>query len=150
MVLVVKNADDIRELLRTEGMLHPFRKPRALIRIPELAPVEARAWEQRLENLRQQCGCTAGALAMGCFVIAFVVYSAWHSSTTPSPLTPAVLASQGAMLVIGLVLSALLGKFAGLLSASWRFRRACLELLERPKRNSRLALRPGHHCCGNR
>jgi len=51
--------------------MYSFRKPRLLKHTPRMAEPEARTWQRRLGNLRQQCGCSAGALALGGFALAF-------------------------------------------------------------------------------
>jgi hypothetical protein len=128
---VVRRKADLRLLLQSEGILHPFRRPPFLLRIPELPEPEAGAWEQRLEGLRQECGCTSGALALGAFVVLFLVYALHSSLSALDHLQPRVLLLGGAFFVAGLILSALIGKFLGLSMAGIRFRRTCSELHQR-------------------
>jgi len=148
MTVVVRTADDLWKLLRPESVLHPFRKPRPLLQIPELPRREACLWEQRLDSLRQQCGCTSGAIAMGLFTILFVTYSALHISPA-SNWELASVAGQAAILVAGLIFSALIGKFVGLLAASLRFRRTCLALHQRLHTKTMIVPQPARSCCSN-
>jgi len=131
MLFVVRTEADLRLPLRVEGILHPFRKPPLLIRIPALSEPEARAWERRLENLRQQCGYTAGALATGAFVVLFVVCSL-HKQLDGTRQSPAGnIGTPRRFFVAGLILSALIGKFLGLSMARIRFRRTCVDMHKR-------------------
>lgn len=127
-IVVVRSKSDLRLLPRRESILHPFRKPPLAIRVPELPLPEAQAWEQRLENLREQCGCTAGAIALLAFVVGFVVYVLHRNLTMPENLSPGSLWLGAVVFVAGVVLSALGGKFAGLWVADVRFRRIYREL----------------------
>ncbi len=147
MAIVVTSKDDLWLLLKREGILHPFRKPQPLIRIPALSKREAEAWERRLENLRQQCGCQSGAFALAAFAVLFVGYSLANDVATASLLQLSDFARQGAILVAGLVVSALLGKFIGLWLASFRFRRTCLELHQRLHTKAMIMPTPIHSCC---
>lgn len=131
MSFVVREKDDLQQLLRPEGLMHPFRKPRLLIRTPCMAEPEARAWEWRLENLRQQCGCSAGALALGGFALAFLTVSLHNSSPAIGKLALRESLLDGVIFIGGLILSALIGKFIGLSVAMVRYRRTCLELQDR-------------------
>lgn len=121
---------DLGLLLRPESVWHPFRKPRFRIRIPELPESESLAWEGRLENLRQQCGCTAGAIGLGAFVLLSVAYSL-HDNSPVDTLGLEAFVLRGAFLAAGLISSALIGKLLGLSVAQVRFRRACFELHKR-------------------
>ena len=148
MIFVVRSKDDLWKMLQPESALHPFRKPRPVLQIPELPPQEAWLWEQRLDNLRQQCGCTSGALAMGLFVILFVTYSALNLSPAGNGELSS-LAQEAAILIGGLICSALAGKFAGLLAASLRFRRTCLALHQRLHTKAMILPEPARSCCSN-
>jgi hypothetical protein len=131
MSFIVRAEGDLLKLLQPEGRLHPSRKPTVLVRVPGLRDSEATAWEVRLENLRQQCGCAAGAIALGAFAIGGVVYALLQNSLAlvNPPLTAILL--QSGLFLVGLILSALLGKLLGLSLARIRYQRACLELQER-------------------
>jgi len=150
MAFVIKTGDDIRELMRPEGPFHPFRKPRAFIRMPGLSPAEALAWEQRLENLRQRCGCTSGAVAMGLFAVLFTLHAVFDSPLATSSPSLSDLWLRGGVFAVGLILSALAGKFLGLLSASLQFRRACHDLLYRPSAIWAVMPNRSRPCCSGR
>jgi hypothetical protein len=150
MTFVVKTKDDLWNLLQPESPWHPFRRPRPLIRIPELPPQEARAWEQRLDTIRQQCGCTSGALAMAAFALLFAVYSLRDLSSAAGSFGIASFAWQGTLLVAGLIASALMGKFLGLLSASIQFRRTCFDLHQRLHMKTMIVPQSVRSCCQNR
>lgn len=128
---VVHTEADLRKLLWPEQLFHPFRKPQVLIRVPELTQSEASDWERRLENFRKQCGCTAGAVAIGAFALASVAY-ALHSGSpaTSNPLSSGLLLKAG-VFVTGLILSAVFGKLLGLSAAMVRYRQTCFELMNR-------------------
>jgi hypothetical protein len=111
--------------------MHPFRKPQVLIRMPQMADPEARSWESRLESLRQQCGCSAGALALCGFVFFFLVGSAHNNLLATGHLELREFWVVGVVFLSGLILSALGGKFLGLSLARIRYRRTCFDLLER-------------------
>ena len=131
MSFVARTKDDLHSLLRPEGIMHPFRKPQVLICMPQMAASEAKAWESRLESLRQQCGCSAGALAFCGFVFSFLIVSAHNNllATGHPPLREFF--AVGVVFLSGLILSALAGKFLGLTVARVRYRRTCFDLQER-------------------
>ena len=115
-------------LLRPQAILRPFLKPGVLVRIPELSPAECQAWEQRLTPLVQECGCNAGALAVGIF-LALSVLALFFTNIPDDfrfPLQTYLIGS--ACFVAGLILSAFLGKLTGQGLAALRLRRACREL----------------------
>src|ERR1700744_3179846 len=66
---VVRSPADLRMLLRPQAILRPFHKPSVLVRIPGLSPAESQSWEQRLTPLAQECGCNAGTIAVGLFLV---------------------------------------------------------------------------------
>ena len=147
MPILVTSKDDLWLLLKREGILHPFRKPQPLIRIPELSKREAEAWEHRLENLRQQCGRQSGAFALAAFAILFVAYSLANDVATAGQLQLSDFARQGAILVAGLAVSALLGSLIALCFASFRFRRTCFELHQRLHTRAMIMPTSIHSCC---
>jgi hypothetical protein len=90
-------------------------------------------WQNRLESLRQECGCRASAIALGCFALAGVVYVT-VTALRPNIVTEPdyqVLGLNGAVFFAGLVFSALFGKFMGLTRANILFRRTCRALVAR-------------------
>lgn len=127
MVVIVRGQDDLVRLLQRESVLHPFRKPRVQIRVIGLSGPDAAAWEARLEHMRQQCGCTAGAIAMALFAVGFVAYALGADAATPASLWPQVMV-QCVLLTGGLIGSALLGKMFGLYLERLRYESACLAL----------------------
>lgn len=130
MSFVVRTKDDLQQLMEPEGSMHSFRKPRLLIHVPQMADSEARAWEWRLEGMRQDCGCSAGAMGLCVFAVIFVAY-ALHNSSPSATLPPGAFLLDGVIFVAGLILSAVAGKLIGLWMAAGRFRRTCLQLQER-------------------
>jgi hypothetical protein len=150
MVFVIKTKDEIQQLLRAEGLLHPLRRPRVLIRMPGISHEEAQAWEQRLEELRQQCGCTSGAISLGLFVVLFTLHAVLDSPLATAGPCLSDLCLQAGIFAFGLILSALAGKFMGLLSSSLQFRRACHELMHRPSAIRVLMPNFPSSCCGGR
>ena len=131
MSFVVRKRDDLQHLPSPEGIMHPFRKPQLLIRIPQIAEPEARVWEWRLENLRQQCGCAEGAIALGVFALSFVAVAIYNTSPATGNLQRGEFLLDGVLFLGGLIVSALVGKFIGLSVAMVRYRFACFELQER-------------------
>lgn len=85
---------------------------------------------------------------MGLFTIFFVTYSALKISPA-SDWQLASIVRQAAILVAGLILSALIGKFLGLLSASLRFRRTCIALHQRLHSKAMIVPQPARSCCSN-
>lgn len=128
MPYVVRSPADLRMLLRPQAILRPFNKPSVQVRIPELSPAESQAWQQRLDPLTQECGCNAGTLAVGIFLVMAVM--AVLFSNTPDdvrfPLRTYLIGST--CFLAGLILSALIGKLMGQTLAALRLRRACREL----------------------
>jgi hypothetical protein len=131
MPLVVYQQNDLRNILRPEGILHPFRKPRLLIRIPHMPESEAMAWESRLEELRQACGCSGGALSLGAFVFGFVAVSLVNGSAVTGNLQLREHLLLGGIFLSGVIVSSLLGKLIGLCLTQVRYRRVCLRLQDR-------------------
>jgi ABC-type branched-subunit amino acid transport system permease subunit len=102
--------------------------------------------------LREQCGCTAGAVALGAFVVAFLAYALLVNPTAFSSPRPSVVLLQSALLVLGLVVSALLGKLTGLWFARRRYHNVCFELQARLRSLAQQQPEPGIavQCCGTR
>lgn len=133
MPLIIRTEADLLALTRPHSLLHPFRRPAAQIDFPQLAGEENVAWGQRLEYLRQQCGCRASVMGLGAFTAASFVYvlvAALRTNPGGEPDYHAML-FDGALVFGGLILSALIGKFVGLSVAALRFRRACRAILAR-------------------
>jgi len=131
MPFVVRTEADLQKLLQPEQLLHPFRKPQALIRVPGLLQSEAADWEKRLESFRQQCGCTAGAVAIGAFAVASVAYALRTGSIATDNLPSNSILLRAGVFVAGLVLSAVFGKLLGLSVAFLGYRRTCFQLMKR-------------------
>ena len=131
MSYVVRTTTDIEPLLTPESIVHPFRKPRLSLQIPQMALSEVTAWESCFEALRQQCGCSAGAIALGVFVLCFAAFSVRNSSPASGQMSVRALVLYAALFVVGTTMSALLGKFVGLTVTLIRYRRACFELQKR-------------------
>jgi hypothetical protein len=128
--LLIHTERDLMGLMRSESLLHPFRKQPALLAIPQLQAGENAAWSQRLEYFRQQCGCVAAMIGLsifmlGCFIHVLVV--ALQTNPANEPDYRAVL-FNGASFFVGLMFSALLGKLVGLTFANLRFRQTCRAL----------------------
>lgn len=117
--------------MRPESLVHPFRKPPFRIGIPQLSVRENAAWENRLQELSSQCGCTAGTVGLTLFVLASLAYLLWIASraTADVPLHAGSSTALGGLFLAGLIGSALLGKLIGLTFAMLRFRQTCRRLL---------------------
>ena len=125
---VVRGPADLRMLLRPQAILRPFLKPGVLVRIPGFSPSQCEAWQQRLTPLAQECGCNTGTLAVGIF-LAITVLAVFFTDIPGDvrfPLRNYLIGS--ACFVVGLILSAFLGKLSGQMLAALRLRRACQEL----------------------
>jgi hypothetical protein len=131
MSFVVRTKDDLQTLLRSDNFLKSIRKPQLLIRIPNMAVSESKSWEWRLESLRQECGCSSGALGVFGFAFFVVSYLLYTNSPAVRDLRTGVLALYGGVFVAGLALSAVIGKFIGLRISAIRFRQTCFKLHER-------------------
>jgi hypothetical protein len=129
--LLIRSEADVLELTGACSLRHPFRRPPALLDIPQLLAEENAAWGQRLEYFRQQCGCMAAMAGLGAFTLsslAYVVAVALQSNPGAEPDYQAVWFNS-TLLVVGVVLSAVLGKLIGLTFAALRFRATCRALL---------------------
>jgi hypothetical protein len=131
MSFVVRTRDDLRYLLKPEGLMHPFRKPRAVIHVSGMSAPEAGDWESRLERFRQECGCSAGTFALCGFIVLFIAYAVLSEPDSTGDVQRGALLLKGAIFFTGLILSALIGKFISLCVATLRFRRTCYQLEER-------------------
>ena len=129
--LVVRSEADLGRVLQRKELLHPFRKPRVFLRNSGLSELETRAWEQQLENLRQECGCTEGALALVAFMVLYGLYVLKAGLLGPDVHRPGAAGLAVGFLVGGLILSPLVGKLVGLALAEARYRRTCGKLGER-------------------
>jgi hypothetical protein len=133
--VLIRTEADLLALMRPQSLLHPFRRPTALLDIPQLAADENAAWGHRLEYFRQQCGCTAAVIGLGVFTLAsfaYVLAAALQTDPGIEPDCQAIL-FNGALLVAGLILSALAGKLVGLTFSALRFRQSCRALQTRLK-----------------
>ena len=131
--MLIRTETDLLALMRPQSLLHPFRKPPALFDIPQLAADENAAWGHRLEYFRQQCGCAATVIGLGVFTLASLAYvlpAALQTNPGIEPEYQAIL-FNGALLVAGVVLSALTGKLIGLTLSALRFRQTCRALQAR-------------------
>ncbi len=131
--MVIRTEADLLALMRPESLRHPFRKPPVLLAFPEMPTDEAAAWAYRLEDLRMECGCRAAVMGLGVFTLvslAYVLIAALRTGVGIEPDYPRILLN-GSLLVAGMVLSALFGKFVGLALAALRFDQTCRELLNR-------------------
>lgn len=75
MTFVVRTADDLWELLRRESAMHPFRKPRPLLQIPNCLAV------------KRGCGSSA-SIPCASSAAALLARSPWDSSQFFLSLTP--------------------------------------------------------------
>ncbi len=133
--MLIRTETDLLALMAEQSLIHPFRRPAALLDIPQFTPKEGADWGARLEHLRNQSGCTAAIIGLGGFTLASLLYVlAAALQTTPGsePDYPTIL-FNGALFSAGLVFSALLGKLVGLILAALRFRRTCRALRIRLK-----------------
>lgn len=131
--MVIRTEADLSALMRPESLRHPFRKPPMLLAFPEMGTDENAAWAYRLEDIRLECGCRAAVVGLGVFTLAsfaYVLVAALQTDGGIEPDYPRIL-FNGSLLVAGLILSALFGKFIGLTLAALRFDRTCRELLNR-------------------
>ena len=131
--MVIRTEADLLALMRPEGLRHPFRKPPILLDFPEMRTDESAAWADRLEDIRLECGCRAAVIGLGAFTLAsfaYVLVAALQTDAGIEPDYPRML-FNGSLLVAGLILSALFGKFVGLTLAAQRFNRTCREFLNR-------------------
>ncbi|PYL09041.1 MAG: hypothetical protein DME33_05620 [Verrucomicrobia bacterium] len=131
MSFIVRTNDDLQQFMRSEGTQRRFRKLRLVIQVPQMTDPEARSWESRLERLRQECGCSTGALGLCLFTLISVKYALYNSSACATVPKLGTLLLNGVTFVTGLILSAVAGKFIGLWIAASRFQRICLELQQR-------------------
>jgi len=141
---LIKSEADLQRLMRPESALHPFRKPPVVIDIAELTRAETAAWELRLEALRQSCGCTSGAVFLGILALASLAY-VLASAVRPGFSLPGKdenFWDDGAIFLLGLIISAALGKLVGLSFAAVRFRHTCRALQERVR-----AVANAPECC---
>lgn len=129
--LVIRSEQDLLPLVGAPAARTPWRRPRLLIRVAPMEEGEARAWEARLEGLRQQCGCTAGAVAMCAFVLCCVLFAAYSEPAAGAHPTVGELAFKGGLFIAGLILSAVGGKGLGLSMSRRRHRQTCLMLQQR-------------------
>ena len=125
--MLIRDQIDVAALMREQSLSHPFRRPAALLDIPQLPPEENAAWGFRLEHWRGQCGCTAAIAGLGAFTLAGVAYVLILALQTTPGSEPdyAVILANGVLFLAGLILSALIGKLIGLTMATLRFRRTC-------------------------
>jgi hypothetical protein len=124
---------ELVELSHAGSLFHPFRKPAVRLELPTLSARENAVWQDRLEALRQECGCRAAVAALAVFVlagIAWVLVAALQPNRGGETDYSAIGIYSAASLA-GLVLCTLLGKFAGLAQAHGRYRRTCRALLQR-------------------
>jgi hypothetical protein len=127
----VCTAEDLQRLIAYKQRFHPFRKPRVLLRVRGMGQAEACSWETKLEDIRQLCGCTSGAFAIVAFAIASVAYAVISGSLIGGNSRPGAILIQSGVFVIGLILSALVGKLLGLLRARMLYLRTCFDLMQR-------------------
>lgn len=129
--MLIRTQLDVVALMREQSLQHPFRRPAALLELPQLSPAESAAWGGRLEYWRGQCGCTAAMIGLGAFTVTGLVYvffAAFQAVPgTIEPDYPAILVN-GSLFLAGLILSAMAGKFAGLAVAALRYRQTCRAL----------------------
>ncbi len=97
-------------------------------RIPQFNAEEAKAWELRLTPLTQECGCTAGTVALGIYLLLVVAVAAFADvpDDVRQPLVTYLVWGGG--FFAGLIASALLGKVFGQGMPALRLHRACIEL----------------------
>lgn len=131
MPYVVRGPGDLRALLRPRAIFRPIAKPTVLVRIAGLTPAECKAWQQRLGPLAGECGCRAGAQAIGLYLLValIVVFVAHVPDAVRFPI--AIYVAWAAVFLGGLIASALLGKLLGQLRAARRLHRACNDLEQR-------------------
>jgi hypothetical protein len=128
--LLIRSQDDVLAIMRPGSLLHPFRRPAALLDVPELSAGESADWADRLARLRNACGCTAAVIGLGAFTLAsvlFVLAAARRTAPSSEPDYPTIL-FNGLLFFAGVIVSTLLGKLVGLSLATLRFRRTCRAL----------------------
>jgi hypothetical protein len=130
MPYVVHGPADLRMLLRPRAILKPFDKPQLLVRIPQFNAEETKEWERRLTPLTQECGCTAGMVALGVYLLVIVAVAAF--ANVPDDVRQPLLTylAWGGGFVVGLIASAVIGKTYGQCVAALRLHRACIDLEE--------------------
>lgn len=85
------------------------------------------AWDAAFESLRAECGCRASMNAALIFVSMLAICSVADSHSTA--YTDVVFYAAG--ILIGVPLSAVVGKFVGRQLARYRYARICRRLLDR-------------------
>ena len=123
---------ELIELPHSGGFFHLLRKPPVRLELPMLSAHENAAWQDRLDQLQQECGCRAAAAGLAAFVlagIAWVLFAALQPNRGEAP-DYSVIGMYSAAFVAGLILCTLLGKLAGLALAHVRYRRTCRALLQ--------------------
>lgn len=127
--IVIKTKSDATKLLQLQRRLHVASRPQVLIRVEGLRDQEAREWEDKLDSLREECGCRSGAIAVVIFIFAAVSYGLFAAPYTPIQRGGVIL--DTVVFLVGLSLSAIIGKSIGLFAASKKYRYICAELVER-------------------
>ena len=107
------------------------------LEIPIVSETERHSWQTQLNNYKNDCGCSTGAIFLSAtlvVVVAIVIVTAFNS-----PVTSTIKIGLAGIPV--LLFSALVGKMLGLIIAHLKFKRACAKLLERLKGTA------VHSCC---
>jgi len=117
---VVRDRAELRALL---GSRELYAKRPLALELPGLSAQEAFAWSERLNGLRNECGCSLGAKCMAAgFLAALAALAVLHGPFTPALLLRLPLAAVAAVVCAGL------GKAAGILMARRRLRREIASL----------------------
>jgi hypothetical protein len=129
---VVSSGDDFDRLTRAGSSWATLDEiPRLLIRLPGLSSSEARVWEEKLETLRQSCGCAAAAQGMAVFSLACAVTGGLGAFPAIDRFGAGGLAAAGLAFAAGLALSAVVARGVSLYVARLRYRRMCFRLIGR-------------------
>lgn len=131
MVLVVCTSDDLDQLPGSKSWSNPFDQPRLLIRSPLLSRLEIAEWQAKFDGLRQACGCSHGAIALGGFLVLFIAYSIGADSLANTAADHGTIFFRAAVFVAGVVVSAVAGKLFGLYRARAQFHQTCRNLKSR-------------------
>lgn len=124
--VIIHAASDLQEILGTSNGVWIKQKPRLLIRVRNVPVAQGQRWEAQLEELRSDCGCTAGAITVAVYSTILVLFCLTDQT---SPPTVTVL-ERFAGWMVGLMAVGCAGKAVGIYRARARYRRVCLEILK--------------------
>ena len=131
MVLVVCTSGDLDQVPGSKSWSNPFDQPRLLIRSPLLSRSEIAQWQAKFDGLREACGCSHGAIALGGFLVLSIAYSIGADSLANTPADRGTIFFRAAVFIAGVIVSTVAGKLFGLYRAQAQFHDACRNLKSR-------------------